>query len=113
MMSHAPMADDKKQKTLFLDDAGAAAPRSNAPVSSQSTMMLDANQQAPAAGQRQMVVPTMMKEAPRQQLPPMQRPRPPSTAGRWIAGPILAAVVATGTVFGANAMMPVHKKGAA
>lgn len=107
------MADDKKQKTLFLDDAGAAAPRSNAPVSSQSTMMLDANQQAPAAGQRQMVVPTMMKEAPRQQLPPMQRPRAPSTVGRWIAGPILAAVVATGTVFGANAVMPLHKKGAA
>lgn len=108
------MADDKKQKTLFLDDAGAAAPRSNAPVSSQSTMMLDANQQAPAAGgQRQMVVPTMMKEAPRQQLPPMQRQRPPSTVGRWIAGPILAAVVATGTVFGANAVMPLHKKGVA
>ena len=36
MMSLAAMADDKKQKTLFLDDA-AAAPRSNAPVSSQST----------------------------------------------------------------------------
>lgn len=107
------MADDKKQKTLFLDDAGAAAPRSNAPVSSQSTMMLDANQQAPAAGQRQMVVPTMMKEAPRQQLPPMQRPRAPSTVGRWIAGPILAAIVATGTVFAANAVMPLHKKGAA
>ena len=106
------MADDKKQKTLFLDDAAAgAAPRSNAPVSSQSTMMLDANQQ-PAAGQRQMVVPTMMKEAPRQPLPPMQRPRPPSTVGRWIAGPLLAAVVATGTVFAANAVMPLHKKGA-
>ncbi|HEX9101752.1 MAG TPA: PEGA domain-containing protein, partial [Polyangia bacterium] len=92
---------------------GAAAPRSNAPISSQSTMMLDANQQAPAAGQRQMVVPTMMKEAPRQQLPPMQRPRSPSTAGRWIAGPILAVVVAAGTVFAANAVMPLHKKGAA
>jgi hypothetical protein len=112
MMSPAPMADDKKQKTLFLDDAGAAAPKSNAPVSSQSTMMLDA-QQAPAAGQRQMVVPTMMKEAPRQQLSPMQRPPRPSTVGRWIAGPILAAVVAGGTVFAANAVMPLHKKGAA
>jgi hypothetical protein len=112
MMLPAPMADDKKQKTLFLDDAaGAAPPRSNAP-SGQSTMMLDANQQAPAAGQRQMVVPTMMKEPPRQQLPPMQRPPRPSTAGRWIAGPILAAVVATGTVFASNAFMPVHKKGA-
>jgi hypothetical protein len=106
------MADDKKQKTLFLDDAGAAAPRSNAPVSSQSTMMLDNNQQ-PAAGQRQMVVPTMMKERPREQLPPMQRPPSLSTVGRWIAGPILAAVVATGTVFAANAVMPVGKKAAA
>jgi len=112
MMSGALMADDKKQKTLFLDDAGAAAPRSNAPVSSQSTMMLDANQQAPAPGQRQMVVPTMMKEPPQHQLPPMQRPPRPSTVGRWIAGPILAAVVAGGTVFAANAVMPLHKKGA-
>jgi PEGA domain len=58
-------------------------------------------------------VPTMMKEAPRQQLPPMQRPPRPSTAGRWIAGPLLAAVVAGGTVFAANAVMPLHKKGAA
>ena len=104
------MADDKKQKTLFLDDAGAAAPKSNAPVSSQSTMMLDA-QQAPAP--REMIVPTMMKEKPRQQLPPMQRPPRPSTAGRWIAGPLLAAVVAGGTVFAANAVMPLHKKAAA
>ena len=113
MMLARAMADDKKQKTLFLDDAaGAAPPRSSAP-SSQSTMMLDANQQAPAAGQRQMVVPTMMKEPPRHQLPPMQRPRKPSTAGRWLAGPILAAIVATGTVFAANAVMPLHKKGAA
>jgi PEGA domain len=111
MMPLAPMADDKKQKTLFLDDAGAAAPRSNAPVSSQSTMMLDANQQAPVAGQRQMVVPTMMQQPPQQQLPPMQRPPRPSTAGRWIAGPLLAAVVAGGTVFAANAVLPAHKKG--
>jgi PEGA domain len=105
------MADDKKQKTLFLDDAAAAAPPSSAPVSSQSTMMLDANQAAPAA-QRQMVVPTMMKQPPERQLPPMQRPRKPSTAGRWIAGPILAAVVAGGTVFAANALLPGGKKGA-
>ena len=104
------MADDKKQKTLFLDDAAAAPPP--AAPSSQSTMMLDANQ-APSAGQRQMVVPTMMKNAPDRQLPPMQRPPRPSTAGRWIAGPILAAVVATGTVFAANAVLPKHGKGAA
>ena len=112
MMPLAAMADDKKQKTLFLDDTAGAAPRPNPPVSSQSTMMLDANQAPPAAGQRQVVVPTMMKEQPRQPLPPMQRPRPPSTFGRWIAGPILAGVVATGTVFAANAVLPAHKKGA-
>lgn len=100
------MADDKKQKTLFLDDAGAAPPRQDAPISSQSTMMLDA---APAPAPRQVVVPTMMKEPPRQQLPPMQRPKKPSTAGRWIAGPILAAVFAAGTFAGADALMPRHK----
>jgi hypothetical protein len=106
------MADDKKQKTLFLDDAAAAAPPAQAPVSSQSTMMLDANQ-APAAGQRQMVVPTMMKNGPDRQLPPMQRPPRPSTAGRWIAGPLLAAVVAAGTAFAANAILPKHGQGPA
>ena len=105
------MADDKKQKTLFLDDPGAGAPppRQDSPISSQSTMMMDAPQQAGAP--RQMVTPTIMKEPPRQQLPPMQRPPKPSTAGRWIAGPIIAAVVAAGTVFGADAVMPRHKKG--
>ncbi len=107
------MADDKKQKTLFLDDAGAAAPPSSAPISSQSTMMLDANQVAPAAAPREMVVPTMMKEKPGQQLPPMQRPPRPSTAGRWIAGPMVAALIATGTVFAANAFLPKHGKGVA
>ncbi|HEY2744855.1 MAG TPA: PEGA domain-containing protein [Polyangia bacterium] len=108
------MADDKKQKTLFLDDTAASAPPSQstgAPSSSQSTMMLDANQAAPA--QRQVVVPTMMKEKPERQLPPMARPPRPSTAGRWIAGPILAAIVAGGTVFAANAILPKHGKGAA
>jgi hypothetical protein len=106
------MADDKKQKTLFLDDPGAAAPpRKDAPISSQSTMMMDAP--AGANAPRPMVTPTMMKEPPRQQLQPMQRPKKPSTAGRWIAGPILAAVVATGTVFAADQVMPRHKKGAA
>ncbi|MDB4966781.1 MAG: Serine/threonine protein kinase [Myxococcales bacterium] len=104
------MADDKKQKTLFLDDAGAAAPpQKDAPLSSQSTMMME----APANAPRQVVTPTIMKEPPRHQLAPMQRPKNPSTAGRWIAGPILAAVVATGTVFGADQVMPRHKKGVA
>lgn len=105
------MADDKKQKTLFLDDSAGAPPAP--PISSQSTMMLDApsSQSAPPA-QRQMVVPTMMKEPPRQQLPPMQRPGKPSTVGRWIAGPIIAIIVAAGTVAVAGMVMPRHKKGA-
>jgi hypothetical protein len=107
MMPQLPMADDKKQKTLFLDDA--AAPPAAPPTSGQSTMMLDSSQAAPPA-QRQMVVPTMMKEPPRQQLPPMQRPKPPSTVGRWIAGPIIAIVVAAGTVAVAGMVMPRHKK---
>src|SRR5689334_25446597 len=110
-MRHIAMADDKKQKTLFLDDAAAAAPpRPSQPVSSQSTMMLDAAQ-APAQPQRQMVVPTMMKEPPRQNLPPMQRPSPPSTWGRWVAGPILSALIAVGTVYAAGIVLPAHPKG--
>jgi PEGA domain-containing protein len=106
------MADDKKQKTLFLDEAAAGAPPRGAPPSSgQSTMMLDAAQAAPAAGQRQMVVPTMMQEAPRHPLPPVdQRPRQPAW-GRWVAGPIIAIVVAAGTVVGAGVVMPRHKGG--
>jgi hypothetical protein len=104
------MADDKKQKTLFLDDAAAAAPpRPSQPMSSQSTMMLDSAQAAPPA-QRQMVVPTMMKQPPQQQLPPMQRPQRAMPWGRWVAGPIVAAVVAAGTVYGANVVMPRHPK---
>jgi len=107
------MADDKKQKTLFLDDAAAGAPPPSAPpISQQSTMMMDApNVAPPAGGQRQMVVPTMMKEAPRQQLPPMQRPPRPSTAGRWIAGPLIAAIVGAGTFVAAGKLLP-GKKGA-
>jgi serine/threonine-protein kinase len=106
------MADDKKQKTLFLDDAAVAAPpRPSQPVSSQSTMMLDAAQ-APAQPQRQMVVPTMMKEPPRQQLPPMQRPKTPSTWGRWVAGPLLSVAIAIGTAYAAGIVMPAHPKGA-
>ena len=107
------MADDKKQKTLFLDDAAAAAPPrkdGGAPLSSQSTMMLDAAQAPPA--QRQLVVPTMMKEPPREQLPPMSQPRRPSTWGRWLAGPLVAALFAGGTFAGANALMPRTRPGA-
>src|SRR5260370_23403953 len=99
------MADDKKQKTLFLDDPNAGAPPTAAPLSSQSTMMMEATQQ-PSAGQsqRQMVVPTMMKMGPQGDLPPMQRRKKPSTAGRWIAGPLISIVVAAGTVYGAGAL---------
>ncbi len=107
------MADDKKQKTLFLDDAGGAPPpRPDQPLSSQKTMMLDSSPSASAPpAQRQMVVPTMMKEPPRQQLPPMQRPPRPSTWGRWVAGPIVAIVVAAGTVAIAGVVMPRTPKG--
>lgn len=108
------MADDKKQKTLFLDEGMAAPPAAGAPLSSQKTMTLDAA--APPA-ERQMVVPTMMKEPPRQKLPPMARPARPSTWGRWVAGPIVAAVVAAGTYAGAGVLMPrgagAHRGGAA
>jgi hypothetical protein len=65
----------------------------------------------PQQQQRQVVVPTMMKDPPRQPLPPMQRPGGPSTLGRWIAGPIIAAVVAAGTVVVAGKVLP-GKKGA-
>src|SRR6266540_2526026 len=104
-----PMADDKKQKTLFLDDtAPTAPPRQSAPPSSgQSTMMLDAAQAPgaqPPGGQRQVVVPTMMQQPPAQQLPPMQRPLRQTAWGRWVVGPILSIVVAAGTVYAANLM---------
>jgi len=109
------MADDKKQKTLFLDDAAAAAPPrpSSQPVSSQSTMMLEAPAAAGQQQPRHVVTPTMMKEPPGRQLPPMQRPPAPSTWGRWVAGPILSLVIAAGTVYGAGILMPRHKKGEA
>lgn len=106
------MADDKKQKTLFLDDGMAAPPpAAGAPLSNQKTMMLDSS--APPAPPRQVVVPTMMKQPPREQLPPMQRPPAPSAWGRWVAGPILAAVVAAGTFFAAGALLPKRKAAAA
>ncbi len=106
------MADDKKQKTLFLDDS-AGAPPAAPPSSSQSTMMLDAPSPSAPPAQRQMVVPTMMKQPPpNQPLPPVPGARRSSTAGRWIAGPIIAALVAAGTVAVAGAVLPRHKKGA-
>jgi hypothetical protein len=114
--SLAAMADDKKQKTLFLDDAGGIAPPApSAPLSSQSTVMMEATPhpgQAAGAGpaQRQMVVPTMMKLGPQGDLPPMHRRKKPSTAGRWIAGPLLSAAVAAGTFYAAKVLLPAHAK---
>lgn len=104
------MADDKKQKTLFLDDAAPPPPAAGAPLSNQKTMMLDSA--APAAAPRPVVVPTMMKHPPSQPLPPLSRPRPPSTWGRWVAGPLLAAGVAAATVFVAGRVMPRPARGA-
>jgi hypothetical protein len=107
------MADDKKQKTLFLDDPNAGAPPPAAPpLSSQSTMMMEAPQQsaAPQQAQRQMVVPTIMKLGPQGELPPMHRRKKPSTAGRWIAGPIISIVVAAGTVYAAGILLPKKPK---
>ncbi len=100
------MADDKKQKTLFLDDSTVADPPrapSAAPLSGQSTMMLDAAQvpvshPAPVAAPGRSAATTQ---------PPVGRAFP---WGRWVLGPIIAAVVATGTVFGANVVMPRNKK---
>ena len=106
------MADDKKQKTLFLDDSTVAdpprdAPRAQAPLSGQSTMMLEApsshasvppSHQAPVAAPNRSAATTQ---------PPAGRAFP---WGRWVLGPIIAAVVATGTVYGANLVMPRNKR---
>ena len=98
------MADDKKQKTLFLDDGMAPPPAAGPPLSNQKTMMLDSS--APAAPPRQVVVPTLMQQPPSQPLPPLSRPRPPSAWGRWVAGPLIAALVAAGTVAIAGRLQP-------
>jgi hypothetical protein len=42
----------------------------------------------------------------------MQRQPPPSTWGRWVAGPLLSLVIAIGTAYAAGIVLPVHKKGA-
>ena len=99
------MADDKKQKTLFLDDSTVADPPrapSPSPLSGQSTMMLEAPQvpvshQAPVAAPGRNAATTQ---------PPVGRAFP---WGRWVLGPIIAAVVATGTVFAAKVVLPPKK----
>lgn len=75
-------------------------------------MMMDAAQH-PAPGmmpQRQVVVPTMMRERPSGQLPPVRKPKKDSTWGRWIAGPLIAAGVAAGTAALANVVLPIKSK---
>jgi hypothetical protein len=57
------------------------------------------------------VVPTMMRERPSGALPPVRGPEREVPWGRWVAGPIVAAVIAAGTAFGANALMPIRGKG--
>jgi serine/threonine-protein kinase len=102
------------KKTEFLDAQGnpvSSSPggpvvQSSGPLSGQSTVMLDSAQAAP----RQQVTPTMMKERPRDNLPPMRRPAKESTAGRWIAGPIIAIVFAAGTAALAGVVMPYGPK---
>jgi hypothetical protein len=99
------MADDKKQKTLFLDDASAASPPAKhaQPLSAQSTMMLDAAQVPPSAA-APVAAPGRVGAT---TLPPVARP---FAWGRWLLGPLIAAVVATGTVFGAGVVMPRNRK---
>lgn len=72
------MAENRKQKTLFLDDGGAASP-------------------APPVGR-----------AARPVYAPMPPPRRRSRAawGRWVAGPLLAALAAAGTVAVTKRLQP-------
>lgn len=80
----------------------AAGPPPGGPVlSSQKTMMMD-----PAAQQKQVVVPTMMRERPTDGLPAMRKPRREIAWGRWIAGPIVAAIFAGATFAAAPSVLP-------
>ncbi len=128
MLSRDMPPDSKDQKTAILQDmppevAAAAAKRNVAapgappPASSAATMMLDAAQHpvvppqgAQQSAQRPVVVPTMMQQRPSGNLPPVRGPEREPAYGRWIVGPIIAAVVAGGTYFGANAAMPLKPK---
>jgi PEGA domain len=111
---------DKPQKTQLLSDAPpevqAAIDRqgkgggSPAPLQGQSTVMLEApNVQQAQQPQRQMVVPTMMKEPPKGALAPVGKKKQ-STAGRWIAGPLISVVIAGGTAALAGVVMPAKAK---
>jgi hypothetical protein len=111
---------DKPQKTQLLTDAPpevqAAIDRQsqghgggNAPQQGQSTVMLEAPNVQNQGGQRQVVVPTMMKERPSGSLPPVARKKQ-SSAGRWIAGPLISIGIAAGTAALAGVVMPIEKK---
>jgi hypothetical protein len=129
MLSADMASPPKDQKTAILQDvppevasaqrtqsgpssrAPAGAPPA-APSSSAATMMMDAAQH-PAPGvqpQRQVVVPTMMRDRPSGALPPVRKPKKDSTWGRWLAGPLIAAGVAAGTAAIANVVAPIHAK---
>jgi hypothetical protein len=112
------MADKPPQKTQLLSDAppevqaaiDRQSGRQNQPQSGQSTVLLD----SPVAAQQvarpqQPVVPTMMQNRPSGQLPPVARKKP-STAGRWIAGPIVSILIAAGTAAVAGVVMPAKPK---
>jgi hypothetical protein len=109
----------KEQKTAILQDAPPEVQRVRAnqppaaPMNSAATMMMDAAQHpAPGPGgqqpQRQVVVPTMMRERPSGQLPQMRKPEREVPWGRWVAGPLIAGAIAAGTAFGANMLMPIR-----
>jgi len=109
------MANDPKppQKTAILGDmppevAQAVQKRGQqAPQSGQATMMMDSSHPAPGQPvQRQMVVPTVMQQRPTGGIAPVRKARKQSTAGRWIAGPIVAAVFAGGTMAIAHVALP-------
>jgi hypothetical protein len=111
---------DKPQKTQLLTDAppevqaaidrqGKGGAAAAAPLQGQSTVMLDAPNVQQAQPQRQVVVPTMMKETPRGSLPPVGKKKQ-STAGRWIAGPLISIVIAGGTAALAGVIMPAKPK---
>lgn len=74
-------------------------------------MLLDSPAAASQGAQapKQQAVPTMMQNRPSGQLPPVSRKKP-STAGRWIAGPIISIVIAAGTAAVAGIVMPAKPK---
>ena len=69
------------------------------------TMLMDApNAGAAPQAARPQASPQMMQNRPAGQLPPVARKS--SSAGRWIAGPLISIIVAAGTAAGARFVMP-------